>query len=317
LNHGWEEIMKHVGRLFVILFIGLAAAAASAENSFLDYYSPLALGGGAETATVDSPMGTIFNPSLSADRQRLTFDFSYLALPQVTPAFLWGGNAVNLGVTWPTRVGVLSGIARFSNADYAGTGLEWGALGSLDVSFSKDLFSDLYVGAGLQFTYGAQGAASDWGLGLDLGFLSLVGDLSFMKDFRWGVALRNLGKPYDPSPAASSLGYAPAFTPAVGASFALLKTDMFNLSAAPDLSFPSFQDVRLKLAASFSVARAFFLDAAYVLDLREVLGAEPARTIPFQFGMSINLNNLTLKPAGAEVNEARSAVAVTPLSGGA
>ena len=59
------------------------------------------------------------------------------------------------------------------------------------MSFSKDLFPDLYVGAGLGFEFG-----NDWGLGLDLGFLSLVGDLGFMKDFRWGMAFRNIGKAY-------------------------------------------------------------------------------------------------------------------------
>jgi flagellar hook assembly protein FlgD/outer membrane protein OmpA-like peptidoglycan-associated protein len=319
LKLGWEEEMKHVAciRSVAILCLLAAAVSASADNGFLDFYSPQFLGGGGETVSNEAPMGTVFNPAVSANRQRLTFDLSYMALTQVTPSFAWGGNVVNLGVTWPTRVGVLSGIARFTNAGYEGTGLDWGTLGGLNVSFSKDLFDDLYVGAGLGFTYGGTAAATDWGLGLDLGLISLVGDLGFMKDFRWGLALRNLGKPYGTDTTANSLGFAPAFTPAVGASFALIKTDLLRLSAAPDLSFPSFQDVRFKLGMEFAVAEIFFIDAAYVFDLREVLpSVEPGKPIPFQFGVSLNLSNLGVKTAGTEVTEAKSSLSATPLQGG-
>ncbi|MGA2977435.1 MAG: FlgD immunoglobulin-like domain containing protein [Spirochaetia bacterium] len=309
--------MKHVARsAFVVVFFMLTASlSVFADNSFLDFYSPQFLGGGGETATLEAPAGTVFNPAISADKQRLTFDLSYIALTQLTP-FLWGGNVVNAGVTWPTRVGVLSGIARFSNAGYTSQGLDWGAQGALNVSFAKDLFPDLYVGAGIGLEFGGTSTASDWGLGLDLGMLNLVGDLGILKDFRWGVAFRTIGKPYSLSSTAGSLGFPPAFTPAAGASFNLVKTNTLQLACAPDLSFPSFQDIRFKLGMEFSVADIFFLDTAYVFDLRQVTGIEPAPSLPLEFGISLKLNGLGIKTGTTEVTEVKSSVVAAPLEGG-
>jgi hypothetical protein len=210
--------------MIVLLLMG--AVFASAENGFLDLSSPVFLGGGGGTAVTETPFGTLLNPAVSADRERVTFDLSYIALTSVTPGFALGGNVVNLGFTLPTRAGVFSAIGRFDSAAFspAVPGVAWGPLGGLSVSFSKDLFPDLYVGLGLGGEFG-----SDWGLGLDIGFLSLVGDLGFLKDFRWGGAIRNIGKPYADS-ASGSLGVPPAFTPAVGASFAVVKAKDIGLS---------------------------------------------------------------------------------------
>ena len=297
--------------IVIVSLLLAVASAASAESGFLDLSSPQFVGGNGGTATDDSPMGTLLNPSISADRQRTTFDLSYLALTQLTPGFSWGGNVVNLGLTWPTRVGVLTGIARFANADFPGTGLDWGSQGSLNVSFSKDLFPDLYIGAGLGFQFG-----SDWGLGLDLGFTSLVGDLGFMKDFRWGGAIRDIGKGYGTSSTAGSLGNPTPFTPAVGASFLLVKTDSLQLGISPDLSFPSFQDIRGSLGIDFTVADMFSLSLGGVLDLRQLLGVEPSRSLPLQFGMSLRLNGLGVKTGGQDVTEIRTSISATPLTSG-
>ena len=157
-------------------------------------------------------------------------------------------------------------------------------MGGLNVSFSKDLFPDLYVGVGLGFEFG-----NDWGLGLDLGFLSLVGDLGFLKDFRWGVALRNIGKAYaDPArrPRASTSGSPPSFTPALGASFARGEDGQARRSSfSPDVSFPTFQDVRFGLGMQFAVADIFFLNAAYAFDLREALGSTEPAAVHIPFGV--------------------------------
>ena len=85
----------------------------------------------------------------------MTLDFSYIALDQFDPSFKWGGHIVNLGVTVPTNVGVLSTVSADSppRASRA-PGLDWGTLAGLNVSFSKDLFPDFYVGAGLGFEAG-------------------------------------------------------------------------------------------------------------------------------------------------------------------
>ena len=110
---------------------------------------------------------------------------------------------MNLGVTVPTRAGVFTAIGGFATASFNPTvpGLQFGPLGGLHLSFSKDLFPDLYVGIGVGGELG-----NDWGLGADLGFVSILGDLGPLKDFRWGGALRNLGRAYPDSSATGSLG---------------------------------------------------------------------------------------------------------------
>jgi flagellar hook assembly protein FlgD/outer membrane protein OmpA-like peptidoglycan-associated protein len=302
--------MKNSCRALVLSAVLLLAGTltASAENSFLDLYSTQFLGGGAGTATLETPAGSVLNPAVTADRQRVTLDASWIALQQLSPGFTWGGNVVNLGITYPTNAGVLTGIAHFAQAGFGSQGPDWGAMGALNVSFSKDLFPDLYVGAGLGFEVG-----NDWGLGLDLGFLNLVGDLWFMKDFRWGVALRNLGKAYTASAAMGNLGSPPPFTPAVGAFFNVLKTDQLALGFSPDFAFPAFQDVLFTLGMQFSVADVFFLNAAYEFDARRAFGAEPARPIPVSVGMTLRLGNLGVKTAGQDVTEIRPSIAAAPL----
>jgi flagellar hook assembly protein FlgD/outer membrane protein OmpA-like peptidoglycan-associated protein len=297
--------------LVVLLLLG--GGMTFAESGFLDLSSPVFLGGGGGTATLETPFGTVLNPSISADRERITFDLSYIGLTQITPSFAWGGHIVNLGVTLPTRAGVFTGIGQFATSGFSPAvgGLQWGPLGGLHLSFSKDLFPDLYVGAGLSGEIG-----SDWGLGLDLGFLNLVGDIGFLKDFRWGAALRGIGKPYVDSSSGGSLGIPPAFTPAVGASFGVVKTKDLGLSFAPDLSFPSFQDIRFGLGMTFSVADIFFLNTAYTFDARQVFGVEPSRSLPLSFGVTLKLSGIGVKTAGQDVTELNSSVAAAPLEGG-
>ena len=63
-----------------------------------------------------------------------------------------------------------------------------------------------------------------------------------------------------------------------------MKTKDLKLAFAPDLSFPSFQDVRAALGMTFSVADIFFLNTAYTFDARQVSGVEPSRSFPVSFG---------------------------------
>ena len=291
------------------LIIVLTAPAAWSEVGFLDFSSPLFLGLGGSAVSPDAPMATLLNPAISADRQRTILDLSYLPLVQLTPGFQWGGNVVNLGITVPTAAGVLSGTARFVNAGLASQGEAWGTQGALNLSFAKDLFSDLYVGAGLGFQFG-----SDWGLGLDLGFLELAGDVGILKDFRWGVALRNIGKAYNVS--GGPLGSPPSFTPAVGSSFYLVNTSAVQIGLMQDLSLPTFQDIRLDLGLTIGIANTLTIGTNYTFDLRQAIGADPSRSIPFGFGISLNLSGSPHPAQDAAVNEVRSTVSVVPLANG-
>jgi flagellar hook assembly protein FlgD/outer membrane protein OmpA-like peptidoglycan-associated protein len=275
------------------------------QNGILDLYFPSIMGSGAGVASVASPDADVLNPAASGGTQRVTADLGYIGLAGLGAVAGWA-SVIDGAVTVPTRIGVFSGSARFMNPVYPS--LNVGNFGALNFSFAKDIFPDLYLGAGTGFQIGA-----DWGLGLDLGILHAPGDLGFLKDFRWGIAVRGIGKGYVPLTPVGAGTIPPAFTPDIGASFALLKTDLITLSFAPDLSFPSFQDLRFVIGGSLSIADFFFLDASYVLDLKDTL-AGTARQIPFSAGLSFKLKtgeNGLLNGGDVTISSA-----ATPLSDG-
>jgi len=305
---------KKFRRLIIVALFAVAAAAVHAESGFLDFYSPQFLAGMGGTANLNSPQGTVLNPAVSAGKQRVTLDLSYLALTGVSP-LNWSGNFINAGITIPSAAGVFSTTGRFTNANFSGSP-DWGPMGGVTLSFAKDLFPDFYVGAGLGFEFG-----SDWGLGLDLGFLDLPGDIGFLKDFRWGVAFLNIGKGYSDSSSPGSLSNPPAFTPAIGAHFSLVKTDPVVLSFSPDLSFPSLVDMRATLGGDILLFDVVTLSGAYSYDLREAAGIEPARSLPFSFGISFkfstnikqNIGALNATEQGWNRSDVSTTIAAVPL----
>ncbi len=302
--------------LFAITLLFFCAGTAQAESGFLDFYSPQFLMGAGGSAAYDSPQGTVLNPAVSGGKQRITLDLSYMTLLGLGIETGWG-HFVNAGITLPSQVGVFSATARFATTPFPS--LDWGTMGGATVSFAKDLFPDLYVGIGLGAEFG-----QDWGLGADIGFLHLPGDVGFLKDFRWGIALRNMGKAYSYSTSPGSLGWPPAFTPAIGADFALIKSDAVTLSIRPDLSFPTFQDVRGTLGIGLTIGDVFTLNAAGIFDLRQVMGWEPARSLPLSFGASVKIKTdikETMESVGAgekgwNQSELGISAAAAPLQNG-
>ena len=119
--------------------------------------------------------------------------------------------------------------------------------------------------------------------------MHLPGDIGFMKDFRWGVALRGLGKGYDPPLSSADLAWPTTFTPAVAASFSLIDKDPFLLTVSGDLSFPTFQGVRFQLGTEFSAADLVFLDVYANADLRQLLSVDPPRSLPLGFGLALKI----------------------------
>ncbi|NOZ69241.1 MAG: hypothetical protein GXP46_08380, partial [Deferribacteres bacterium] len=296
----------------------LISTAVFAQNDITNLYSPSFLAAGETSAGLSSPYADLLNPAASGGVQRSVFDINYIGLAGLGSTSGWG-NIVNSGLTIPTPVGVFTGSAHYIDSTFPA--LNIGSMGMFSLSFSKDLYPKLYVGAGLNLAIG-----SDWGLGLDLGFINLPGDLWILKDFRWGVALRNLGKGYASPGGALAAGVGtvpPAFTPAVGASFKVLKTPDFSLQFDPGLSFPSFQDVRLTLGTGFTYQDLLHVNASYVMDLVDILKGT-ARNIPFNFGVSVNLktdikkniNFLGITRNRWNTSTVRLSTAVAPLQNG-
>ena len=182
-------------RLVVLVFVGLCLAAApvSAETGFYDFLSPDFLGGSANSVSLESPPGHAPQPRRRG-RQAARDAGPQLHRADGLLARVPLGRPHRQPRHHPPDPGRACSPPSDASPRPASTSLDWGALGGLHLSFAKDLFEDLYIGIGLGFEFGA-----DWGLWGDLGFLHLPGDIGFMKDFRWGVALRGLGKGYEPA----------------------------------------------------------------------------------------------------------------------
>jgi outer membrane protein OmpA-like peptidoglycan-associated protein/flagellar hook assembly protein FlgD len=264
-----------------------------------DLYSPVFLAGGANSVAPGVPAASVLNPAAAGDTQRFTLDISYLALiGTASPNSGWNGNAVNGNFIWPTRAGVLSAGGRFLSADFPA--IQLGSHFGGNIAFAKDLFPKLLVGLGLQFQYGS----FDWGLAADLGFVHLPGDVRFMKDLRWGLALRGLGKgmvPVDAAPADSYTGLYAPFTPAAGLSFDVLQKEKLIWSWHSDLSLPTVQNLTLNLGTELAIADRMFLHLGSTIEAKE-LGSGDMR-VPVSFGVSVKL--------GTSVKENQSELKIT------
>jgi flagellar hook assembly protein FlgD len=303
------------------LFALLAAAAVPAfsQNASMDLYDPgtlASLGSGAAAGALGgipglpgasvfslavSPGASALNPAAAGWLERITIDASYLGLAGLGPSTGWG-NLANLGASFPTPYGVITASGRYLGSTFPT--LNVGSMGSFNLSFAKDVYRDLSVGAGLGFQIG-----QDWGLGLDLGFVHAPGDLGFLRNFRWGAAIRGIGKGYNTTSITDGEGTVPPwFTPDIGTSFDLVSTVPFSLSVASDLSFPAFSDVRFALGLGIGILNTVSVQASYAFDLNDTL-AGTANSFPFGFGLFA-----TIPIQGAGDMAVTSAGA--PLSGG-
>ena len=263
----------------VLLLIGILlslSVSVPAQNEIEYLYSPDFLAGGASTVSRQLPQADSLNPALSAGNQRPTLDASYLALAGLGMEAGWG-HIANIGASFPSRVGVFGAAGRFISSGLSEQ--NYGTLADIQLSFAKDLYPDLYIGAGLGFLFG-----SSWGLDLDLGFLHLPGDLGPFQNFRWGIAMRGLGKAYD-----SPMGpIPPNFTPALGVGFDLIDTEAVNWSFTPDVSFPTFSDMHLVVGTELSLFDTVSLHGACTLDVGDTInGTAPKITLSFGVGFKV------------------------------
>ncbi len=212
------------------------------------FVSPLTLAGAGDAATFEPPASDALNPASSGATQRTTLDLSYVTLAGLGDDSGLG-SALNMGFTRPTRAGVFSASAGFRAASF--DEVDWGSLASLNLSFSKDLYPNLLVGAGLGLTYGTKDHESDWAAGVDLGFVHLAGDRGIFRDLRWGGVLRDIGKGYAPDPDRDP--FPAPFTPAVGAQAIVASGRSFALGVGADLSTPGFRDIAFAVGAEASI----------------------------------------------------------------
>ncbi len=306
---------------------GILTVAASAVGQYsppagagdiLDYFSPHLLAGGPRMTSAQSPVSDALNPAASAAVQRGKLDLSYIGIADFAGTEQGLGSAINLGVTIPTRAGVLAASAHYAASGF--NALNIGPLASLHASFAKDIFPNFYVGAGLQTQLGGIDGTFAWGLAADLGVLHRVGDVGFLRDLRWGAAIRGLGKGFQPT-GATATAYPADFTPALGAAARLIDTDAVTLATSLDLTFPTFGDVRADIGLELGIADVFFLRGSVPLSAVELTQGS-ART-PITFGATVKFQTdlpedtqlLGIGERGWARSEVQTHAHVTPIRG--
>lgn len=250
-------------------------------ENFLELSSPKTLteaasvtGGGLFYA---SPSSLIVNPALPAGEQRIELDLGYTALTSSNDANnAKFGSAFQLGMVFPTKWYVYSAYLNGTFVPFAE--MDLGNSFNLKGSVSKEVTEKLDVGVGLD-TGIIFGSGVDWNLAGSLGFVYKWGDLSFMKDFRFGASVLNLGKVYhkinldgiytsDENPKLCGL-FPMIGTVKGGASTILLENSNFKIGASMDLTIPGFQNVIFDAGVKFSVKDMLVISVAEKINLRE------------------------------------------------
>ncbi|MDR1316819.1 MAG: gliding motility-associated C-terminal domain-containing protein [Spirochaetales bacterium] len=262
-------------RLCLIVFCcaGIAGLCAdynppSGGEELYDLLSPLFLAGGPSAVSWDSPLAGALNPAAGGFNQRTSLETSYFALADFGDDG-WEGHVINLGADYPTRYGVVTGSLQYISSTLDDMYL--GQAGTFNASFSKDIYSDLLVGAGAHFTGGSAGRAgsSDFGAAADFGFIHIPADFFGLRDFRWGAVLRNVGKWYAPVDGRS--GFPSPFTPVLGAGFTAFQGGGVCLDLRGDLSFPAMQNIRALIGAGLTLQDRVSINVSTRFDLRQRL----------------------------------------------
>ncbi|MDR2445804.1 MAG: hypothetical protein LBD58_00715 [Treponema sp.] len=203
------------------------------------------------------------NPALAAGVQRFSIDAAYTGLVG-TGGY---GNAFYAGALFPSRYGVFSGGVQ--GAFLPLDAMNLGNTLLARAGFSRDVTDRLFVGADL-YGGGAFGGAdrADWALGLDAGFVYRLGSAAFLKNARYSVVIRNMGKNFIDD---EKNIYPGILTPAAG--FAALFVDKEKLSAgfSADVSFPFCQNLVFSLGLQAKIARFIMVSAGWDINLREVI----------------------------------------------
>ena len=308
-----------------LLFM-LVAGAASAYNppvygdNLFELSSPRqlangssAVGGGLFYASPES-MGA--NPALTAKEQRIDLNLAYTGLvsSNAENGNKRYGNAFQAGILIPFKRFVFSGYTNGTMIPFK----EMDLGDSLNFKFglAKEITDKLVVGTNLNSGI-FWGAGTDWSLSANLGFVYTLGDLAFMKDFRYGVSVLNLGKNFGQTSlpgikegASSSLQT--IATVKAGAAGTLVQNDIIKLGFSADFTIPAFMNLITDLGLQFAVKEMLFISVSEKLNFAELIhgvkNVMPSVALTFRFTFDVK-NNDYLNKNGWSQSEMSASVA--------
>lgn len=213
-----------------------------------------------------NPASIAVNPALTAKNQRVGLNLGYAALFTNGEALNFG-SMFQIGMLVPFKWAVLSGelYGAFPNSP----SMEIGNSMTLKAGLSKEITEHLDVGMSLN-AGAAWGKVGDWGLSANLGFVYDIPRLSFIKDFRYGVSINNLGKNYASNEEKDFLSSYPGFcTIRMGAAGIVYGNDNMKLGASFDLSTPCFLNLIVDAGLQFTLKDMLTISVAEKINLKE------------------------------------------------
>ncbi len=260
---------------FVLLAAGTAVVSAQVNERVKDFYSPFFMSGTPSVTDQMAPQSDALNPASSALDQRIILDMNYSGIiGQDGDVTGYRGHAFNIGSTFPTRVGVFSVSGHLLRSDFPSFYVP--QYYSLAGSFSKDLYPDLLVGAGMKLA-----ASDDSGMAatMDLGAMYLPGDIGFLKNAVLGVALQDLGW------VSISSGYEDPYTLTAGIKGTVFRDDNLKIDLKSDLGFPGFKSVLFSIGSTIKVLDFLSINIGSRMDLDALSSGNMTGFIP-----SVGLN---------------------------
>lgn len=313
-------------RMFILLVAILVIASAGAQSvppsaGELAYtlISPEYLGGGMHLTRTSTPQGVYLNPASAAGFQRIILDVNYANLQGLGDTASGMGHALNMAISVPTRRGVVTGGLGFlDTSSYAGTDMDLGISGHAFFTFSKELYSDIWVGAGISGDLGELDGALQGGGALSLGFLHYPDTFGGLKNFQWGGSLTGLGYRFG----SSSRGYFNAIpcniTPALGMAFDIIESEKFRWTFRSDVRVPSVTDLWFGVASDLYFGKAARMYISSSLDVRDAFEGAWQTVIPsaaigvnFPLGGSDKDDNDTMRTTEMDIQ-----LAAAPLYDG-
>lgn len=252
------------------------------------------------------PDSIVANPALTADEQRVNLNAGYTFLystSEYTEKNI--GNAFQWGILIPFKLYIFSGYTNGLFIPFPEMLL--GNTINAKAGLSKQITEKLNVGAslsgGVTWNYG-----TDWALGANFGFLFKHGDLGFIKNFRYGASVLNLGKnyinvdKYGSDFSASISQYPTISTVKAGVAGSVVKTKDLEWGLSFDVTTPGFQNLILDFNTQFAVKDMFFVSIGEKFNLMETIRANqnkyycnynimPSIGISFKFSFDVQNND--------------------------
>ena len=185
-------------------------------------------------------------------------------------------------------------VTGYINATFPGDVFWFGNSINIKGSLSKEITNHLSVGLGVNsgFTFGN---VADWSLSGNLGFVYDIPELGFMKDFRFGLSILNLGKNYKSYEYSEFLECYPGFMMVkAGAGTILFANDTIKVGASFDVSTPFFTNVIFDTGCQLTIKDMLTISVSEKINVWElsqgVKSLIPSIGIFFRFGFNVKNN---------------------------